>query len=96
MWNRLEKWFHEDIWERKDLWEKFNFALDESKHDWYRQQAVWIYSDTDSSYVTYGTFFQAMTPKYQEKYKTKKAKLDWILKYNKENYYFPYYIFFVI
>ena len=80
----LINWFHEGIWERKDLWEKFDFELDESKHDWYRQQPVWIYSDTDSSYVTYGTFFQAMTPKYQEKYKTKRAKLDWILKYNKE------------
>ena len=42
------KWFHEDIWERKDLWKKFDFELDESKHDWYRQQDVWIYSDTDS------------------------------------------------
>jgi len=41
------KWFHEDIWNRKDLWEKFDFALDESKHDWYREQPVWIYSDTD-------------------------------------------------
>jgi intein/homing endonuclease len=49
MWDRFEKWFHEDIWERKDLWEKFNFALDESKHDWYRQQHVSVYSDTDSS-----------------------------------------------
>lgn len=49
MWNRTEQFFHEDIWERKDLWEKFNFALDESKHDWYRQQVVSCYSDTDSS-----------------------------------------------
>lgn len=48
MWDRFEKWFHEDIWERKDLWERFNFALDESKHDWYRQQHVSVYSDTDS------------------------------------------------
>ena len=78
------KWFHEDIWERKDLWKKFDFELDESKHDWYRKQDVWIYSDTDSSYITYGTFFQAMTPEYQKKYETDKAKLDWILKYNKE------------
>ena len=48
MWKNLEEWFHEGIWERKDLWEKFDFELDESKHDWYRQQAVSIYSDTDS------------------------------------------------
>lgn len=48
MWDRLERFFHEDIWERKDLWEKFGFALDESKHDWYREQTVSNYSDTDS------------------------------------------------
>ena len=48
MWKNLEEWFHEGIWERKDLWEKFDFELDESKHDWYRTQAVSIYSDTDS------------------------------------------------
>lgn len=82
--HNLIEWFHEGIWERKDLWEKFDFELDESKHDWYRQQPVWIYSDTDSSYVTYGAFFKAMTPEYQEKYKSDEAKLNWILKYNQE------------
>ena len=80
----LIEWFHEGIWERKDLWEKFDFALDESKHDWYREQPVWIYSDTDSSYVTYGAFFKAMTPEYQKKYESDEAKLKWILKYNQE------------
>ena len=48
MWHNLEDFFHEKIWERKDLWEKFDFELDESKHDWYREQPVSIYSDTDS------------------------------------------------
>lgn len=48
MWKNLEEWFKEGIWKRKDLWEKFEFELDESKHDWYRQQKVSIYSDTDS------------------------------------------------
>ena len=48
MWHNLENFFHETIWERKDLWEQFDFALDESKHDWYRQQVVSCYSDTDS------------------------------------------------
>ena len=81
---KLIHWFHEDIWERKDLWEKFDFELDESKHDWYRKQDVWIYSDTDSSYVSFGTFFKCMTQKYQEKYKSNRAKVDWILKYCKE------------
>lgn len=81
---KLIHWFHEDIWERKDLWKKFDFELDESKHDWYRTQDVWIYSDTDSSYVSFGTFFKCMTPKYQEKYKSNRAKVDWILKYCKE------------
>ena len=84
MWHNLEEWFHEGIWQRKDLWQKFDFALDESKHDWYRKQAVSIYSDTDSVYTTFGTFFQAMTKEYQEKYNTDKKKLDWILKYSKE------------
>lgn len=48
MWKNLEDFFHETIWERKDLWEKFDFELDESKHDWYRNQTVTCYSDTDS------------------------------------------------
>ena len=82
--DNLIEWFHEGIWERKNLWEKFDFALDESKHDWYRKQDVWIYSDTDSSYVTYGSFFKAMTPEYQEKYASDDAKVKWILKYNQE------------
>lgn len=48
MWHNLEEFFHETLWERKDLWEQFDFELDESKHDWYRQQTISIYSDTDS------------------------------------------------
>ena len=48
MWNNLEYLFHETLWERKDLWEKFDFALDESKHEWYRKQPISVYSDTDS------------------------------------------------
>jgi len=80
----LIEWFHEGIWQRKDIWEQFDFELDESKHDWYRQQAVWIYSDTDSSYVTYGNFFKCMTPESLAKYDTVEKKVRWILKYNKE------------
>ena len=48
MWNKLEHFFHETIWERKDLWKEFGFELNESKHDWYREQPISIYSDTDS------------------------------------------------
>ena len=48
MWHNLDVFFHETLWERKDLQEKFNFELDEAKHDWYRKQTVSIYSDTDS------------------------------------------------
>ena len=70
MWDRFEVWFHEDIWNRKDLWEQFNFALDESKHDWYRQQPVSVYSDTDSVYVTYGAFFECFTPEFQKLFDT--------------------------
>lgn len=50
MWHDLEHFFHETIWEQKDLWEKFDFKLDESKHDWYREQPISIYSDTDSCF----------------------------------------------
>lgn len=84
MWKDLENFFHETLWERKDLWEKFDFKLDESKHDWYRQQPISIYSDTDSVYTTYGTLFDCMLPEYQEKYKTNDSKLKWILNFNKE------------
>jgi len=38
----------------------------------------------NSVYTTYGTLFKCMTPEYQEKYKDKKSKVDWILKFNKE------------
>ena len=48
MWNNMEEFFHETIWNRKDLWERFDFALDESKHDWCREQTISCYSDTDS------------------------------------------------
>lgn len=48
MWHNLEEFFHETLWERKDLQKQFDFELDESKHDWYRQQTISIYSDTDS------------------------------------------------
>ena len=84
MWKNLEEWFHEGIWERKDLWKQFDFELDESKHDWLRTKPISIYSDTDSVYTTFGTFFKCMTPEYQKKYDTDRKKLDWILKYSKE------------
>ena len=48
MWNNLENFFHNTIWERKDLWEKFDFKLDESKRQWFGNQTVSCYSDTDS------------------------------------------------
>ena len=38
----------------------------------------------NSVYTTYGTLFKSMTPKYQEKYKEDKAKLEWILNFNKK------------
>lgn len=84
MWHNLEEFFHETLWERKDLQEQFDFELDESKHDWYRQQTVSIYSDTDSVYTTYGSLFQAMTPESQAKYDTDDKKVRFILKFNKE------------
>ncbi len=48
MWNNMEEFFHETIWNRKDLWERFDFALDENKHEWCREQTISVYSDTDS------------------------------------------------
>lgn len=84
MWHNLEVFFHETLWERKDLWEQFDFELDENKHDWYRQQTVSIYSDTDSVYTTYGTLFKAMTKESQEKYNTDDKKVKFILKFNQE------------
>lgn len=84
MWDKLEHFFHEELWTRKDIQEQFGFELDESKHEWYRQQPISVYSDTDSVYTTYGTLFQCMTNESKEKFKTDKEKLDFILKFNKE------------
>ena len=49
MWNDLETFFHETLWERTDIQEQFGFELDETKHDWYREQPISVYSDTDST-----------------------------------------------
>ena len=49
MWHNLETFFHETLWERKGIQEQFGFELDETKHDWYREQPISIYSDTDST-----------------------------------------------
>lgn len=84
MWNKLEHFFHETIWERKDLWKEFGFELDESKHDWYREQPISIYSDTDSVYTTYGTFFDCWTKESLDKIPTKMDKIKWILNFNKK------------
>lgn len=84
MWNDLEHFFHETIWERKDLWKEFEFELDENKHDWYRTTPISVYSDTDSVYTTYGNLFRCMTSEYQEKYKSPRSKIDWILNFNKK------------
>lgn len=66
MWKNMENFFHETLWERKDLQEKFNFKLDEAKHDWYRGQHVSIYSDTDSvNYLTVIKLYKFVTPLVQ-------------------------------
>lgn len=84
MWNRLEKFFHEDIWERKDLWKKFNFELDPSKKEWYKDKVVSTYSDTDSVYSSYGDFFRCWTKEAQKTIPDRDAKINWILKFNQE------------
>ena len=84
MWNDLETFFHETLWERHDVQEKFGFELDETKHEWYRQQPISVYSDTDSVYTTYGSLFDAMTPESQAKFDTDEKKIQFILKFNKE------------
>lgn len=38
----------------------------------------------NSVYISFGTFFKAMTSASQKKYESDDAKLQWILKYNKE------------
>ena len=50
MWHNLEEFFHETLWNRKDIQEQFGFELDETKHDWYREQPISVYSDTDSTF----------------------------------------------
>ena len=50
MWHNLEEFFHETLWKRKDIQEQFGFELDETKHDWYREQPISVYSDTDSTF----------------------------------------------
>lgn len=84
MWHKLEHFFHEDIWERKDLWKEFNFELDENKHDWYRKQPVSVYSDTDSVYTSYGTFFDCWTEETLKNIPTDMDKIKWILNFNKK------------
>jgi len=84
MWHNLEEFFHETLWERKDIQQQFGFELDESKHDWYREQSISVYSDTDSVYTTYGSLFDAMTPESQTKFDTIEKKRDFILKFNQE------------
>lgn len=84
MWHNLEEFFHEDLWTRKDLWEKFNYRLLEEKHDWYRQQTVSCYSDTDSVYTTYGALFDCMDEQWHKDYPTDRAKAEWILWFNQE------------
>lgn len=82
--SKLEKLFHEDLWDRKDLWERFDFGLDPDKKEWLASKPIWVYSDTDSSYTTYGNFFRCFTKEYQDKYKEDSDKIKWILKFNKE------------
>ena len=84
MWHNLEEFFHETLWERKDIQQEFGFELDESKHDWYREQPISVYSDTDSVYTTYGSIFDAMTPETAAKFDTDEKKVQFILKFNKE------------
>lgn len=84
MWDRLEKFFHEDIWERKDLWKKFNFELDPSKKEWYKDKVVSTYSDTDSVYTSYGDFFRCWTKEALKTVPDRDAKIQWILNFNQE------------
>lgn len=84
MWNDLEMFFHETLWERTDIQEQFGFELDETKHDWYREQPISVYSDTDSVYTTYGSLFDAMTEESQKKFDTDEKKIQFILEFNKE------------
>jgi len=80
----LPKFMRDTVWERKDLWEKFDFALDETKHDIMYKHPIITQCDTDSTYGRWDLLFQCMTPEYQKKYETDDAKLQFILKFYKE------------
>lgn len=80
-WYGWPEYFHETVWKDKDLQKKYNFEFDESKHDWYRQQNVVIYCDTDSCYVSLGSLFSCFTPEYQKLYDTPEKKREWIYKF---------------
>ena len=80
-WNGWTEYFHETIWNDTELQQKFNFKLDETKHDWYRKQQITPYSDTDSVYVTFGTLFKAMDKESQERYNTDDKKRDFIMNF---------------
>ena len=58
----------------------YNIEVDDNSH-------TFIANDIlvhNSVYTTYGNLFKCMLPKYQELYKDKKDKVNWILKFNKE------------
>lgn len=78
-WKNLEIFFHETIWKRKDLWEKFDFELDESKHNKCRDSHISVYSDTDSVYISFEPFFESLSDDcYNTKFDTDEKKLLFI------------------
>lgn len=83
-WNYLEEFLKEHIWNRKDIWEMCDFALDESKHDWIREQTITHQADTDSVYMSYEPLFECFTEEYKQKYATDEAKVRWILDFYKK------------
>lgn len=83
-WKTMTWFMREGIWNRKDLWEKFDFELDESRHDWMRSRIVQRTADTDSAYTSWAPFFHCMTAGSKKKYATDQAKLDFILRFYKE------------
>lgn len=83
-WKEFPNFMKETIWERKDLWEQFDFVLDESMHQWIREQKICVQGDTDSTYGSWAPLFKCMTNESQKRYDTDEKKLNFILRFYKE------------
>ena len=83
-WERLSTFLKEDIWNMPELQKRLDIELDESRHDWIREQTLSHQADTDSVYTSYGPLFECFTEECKQKYATDEAKVRWLLRFYKE------------